>query len=145
MRRQAEAGVDYVKLYAHLEPEMIQAGIDEAKVVGVKSIGHLGKTSWTEAAKLGIDAVTHSGTAAPTWELVPPEHRTPFLDFFAPHQKPGFDPLLFAPWRELVDLEGSEMTELISTLVKNRVEVNPTLVIVEVMFWGDDPELFGGL
>jgi imidazolonepropionase-like amidohydrolase len=33
------------------------------------------------------------------------------------------------------------METLISSLVENRVEVNPTLVIVEVMFWGDDPDL----
>ena len=33
------------------------------------------------------------------------------------------------------------MRSLISPIVKNRVEVNPTLVIVEVMFWGDDPDL----
>jgi imidazolonepropionase-like amidohydrolase len=141
VRRQAKAGVDYVKLYAHLEPEIIHAGIDEAKLVGVKSIGHLGKTSWTEAANMGINAVTHSGTAAPTWELVPPEHQALFKEFFAPHQKPEFDPMLFAPWRELVNLDGEEMAKLVSAIVKNRVEVNPTLVIIEVMFWGDDPEI----
>lgn len=141
VRRQAEMGVDFVKLYAHLEPELIKAGIDAAREVGVKSIGHLGKTSWLEAAALGINGVTHSGTAAPTWELVPLENQSRFKDFFAPHQKPEFDHTLFGPWRELVDLEGPEMTKLISSLVENRVEINPTLVIVEVMFWGDDLEL----
>jgi imidazolonepropionase-like amidohydrolase len=141
VRRQVKTGVDYVKLYAHLEPEIIRAGIDEAKSVGVKTIGHLGKTSWTDAAKMGINAVTHSGTAAPTWELVPPQHQARFKEFFAPHQKPEFDPMLFAPWRKLVDLDGQEMSNLVSAIVKNRVEVNPTLVIVEVMFWGDDPEI----
>jgi len=30
---------------------------------------------------------------------------------------------------------------LVSALFENRVEINPTLVSVEVMFWGDDPEL----
>ena len=141
VRRQAEMGVDYVKLYAHLGPELIRAGIEEAKKVGIKSIGHLGKTGWTDAAKMGINAVTHSGTAAPTWELVPPEYQSRFVNFFAPHQKPEFDPSLFAPWRELVNLEGPEMQELTRAIVTNRVEVNPTLVIVEAMFWGDDPDL----
>lgn len=141
VRRQAEMGVDFVKLYAHLEPELIKAGVDEAREVGIKSIGHLGKTSWAEAAIMGINAVTHSGTAAPTWELVPIENQTRFKDFFAPHQKPEFDHTLFGPWREIVDLEGPEITTMISSLVNNRVEVNPTLVIVEVMFWGDDLDL----
>lgn len=141
VHRQAKAGVDYVKLYAHLEPELIRAGIDEAKKVGVRTIGHLGKTGWADAAEMGIDAVTHSGTAAPTWELVPPEDQEQFTDFFAPHQKPEFNSSLFKPWRELVDLDGPEMASLVSSLVDHRVEVNPTLVIVEVMFWGDDPAL----
>lgn len=90
---------------------------------------------------MGIDALTHSGTGAPTWELVPIENQGRFKDFFAPHQKPEFDHTLFGPWRELVDLEGPEVAALISSLVQNRVEVNPTLVIVEVMFWGDDFDL----
>lgn len=141
VRRQAEMGVDFVKLYAHLEPELIKAGIDEARAAGIKSMGHLGKTSWAEAATMGINTVTHSGTAAPTWELVPLDHQPRFKDFFAPHQKPEFDHTLFGPWLELVDLEGPEMETLISSLVENRVEVNPTLVIIEVMFWGDDPDL----
>ena len=141
VRRQAEMGVDFVKLYAHLEPELIKAGIEEAKAAGVRSIGHLGKTSWAEAATMGINAVTHSGTAAPTWELVPLVNMERFKDFFAPHQKPEFDHTLFGPWRELVDLEGPEMARMVSSIVENRVEVNPTLVIVEVMFWGDDPNL----
>ncbi len=141
VRRQAKMGVDFIKLYAHLEPELIKAGIEEARRVGVRTIGHLGKTSWADAAAMGINTVTHSGTAAPTWELVPPENQTRFKDFFAPHQKPEFDHTLFGPWRQLVDLEGPEMATLISSLVENRVEVNPTLVIVEVMFWGDDLDL----
>jgi imidazolonepropionase-like amidohydrolase len=141
VRRQAETGADYVKLYAHLGPEIVRAGIEEAHALGIKALGHLGKTGWADAAAMGIDAVTHSGTAAPTWELVPPEERARFIDFYAPHQKPTFDPTLFGPWREVVDLEGDEMAALVSALAENRVEVNPTLVIVEVMFWGEDPEL----
>jgi len=141
VRRQAEAGVDYVKFYAHLSPDIIRAGIEEAHALGIKTIGHLGKTGWAEAAAMGIDAVTHSGTGAPTWEFVPLEERPRFIDFYAPHQKPEFDPTLFRPWREVVDLDGPEMAAVVSALAKNRVEVNPTLVISEVMFWGDEPEM----
>ena len=101
VRNQAEAGVDYVKFYAHLGPEIVRAGIEEAQALGIRTIGHLGKTGWADAAAMGIDAVTHSGTAAPTWELVPPEERSRFVDFYAPHQKPTFDSTLFGPWRLL--------------------------------------------
>ena len=135
VRRQAELGVDYVKLYAHLEPSLVEAGIHEAKALGLKTIGHLGKTGWGQAAEMGIDAVTHSGTAAPTWELVPIKHQKLFKDFFAPHQKPEFDHTLFGPWYELVDLDGPEIAEMVSSIVDNNVEVNPTLVIVEAFYW----------
>ena len=33
------------------------------------------------------------------------------------------------------------MATFVSSLVENQVEINPTLVIVEVMFWGDDLEI----
>ncbi len=141
VRRQAEAGVDFVKLYAQLGPEMIRAGIEEAHAAGVGTIGHLGKTGWADASVLGIDAVMHSGTGAPTWELVPPEERARFLDFHAPLQRPEFDPTLFGAWREAVDLDGPEMAALVAALAEHRVEVNPTLIMMEVMYWGDDPEL----
>ena len=64
-----------------------------------------------------------------------------FKDFFAPHQKPEFDHTLFGPWYDHVDLNGPEIEEMISSIVENNVEVNPTLVIVEVFFWGDDPSV----
>ncbi len=141
VRKQAALGVDYIKLYAHLKPELVKAGIDEAKYLGLKTIGHLGRTGWGQAAEMGIDALTHSGTAAPTWELVPLEEQWRFKDFFAPHQKPEFQHTLFGPWNEHVDLYGPEISQMVESIVDNNVEVNPTLVIVEVFFWGDDPML----
>jgi hypothetical protein len=53
---QAAAGVDYVKLYVGLTPNLVRAAIDEAHHNGVKAIGHLYLTSWTDAANLGINA-----------------------------------------------------------------------------------------
>src|SRR5262249_30981535 len=56
---QARLGVDFVKLYSGLEPELVAAGIAEAHARGIKAVGHLQATSWTEAADLGIDALSH--------------------------------------------------------------------------------------
>ena len=53
--RQAALGVDYVKLYALLRPDLIRAGIAEAHKHGVRAIGHLYLTSWTDAANAGMD------------------------------------------------------------------------------------------
>jgi Amidohydrolase family len=52
VRNQAAAGVDYVKLYVGLPPNLVKAAIDEAHIQGIKVIGHLYMTSWTDAAKL---------------------------------------------------------------------------------------------
>lgn len=139
VRRQAEAGVDFVKLYAQLGPEMIRAGIEEAHANGIRAIGHLGKTGWADAARYRIDTIVHSGVAAPTWELVPPQKRARFLDFYSPRS--GFDPSLFGAWQEAADLDRADTAALISVLVENRVEVNPTLVQIEAIYWGDDPAL----
>ena len=57
--RQAATGVDYIKLYVGLKPDLIKAAVDEAHSQGIKVIGHLYLTSWTDAANLGIDFLTH--------------------------------------------------------------------------------------
>src|ERR671910_1015573 len=59
VRNQAEAGVDFVKLYVGLPPNLVKAAIDEAHSRGIRVIGHLYLTSWTDAANLGIDALAH--------------------------------------------------------------------------------------
>src|SRR5918994_1234970 len=59
VRHQAAAGVDYVKLYVGLPPNLVKAAIDEAHSQGIRVIGHLYMSSWTDAANLGIDALTH--------------------------------------------------------------------------------------
>jgi imidazolonepropionase-like amidohydrolase len=59
VRSQAAAGVDYVKLYVGLPPNLVKAAIDEAHIIGIKVIGHLYMTSWTDTANFGIDALTH--------------------------------------------------------------------------------------
>jgi imidazolonepropionase-like amidohydrolase len=58
VRLQAAVGVDYIKLYVGLTPNLVRAAIDEAHYNGIKVIGHLYLTSWTDAANLGIDALT---------------------------------------------------------------------------------------
>jgi hypothetical protein len=139
VRRQAAAGVDWVKFYNKLSPELLRAGIEEARAAGLRTIAHLGATGWAEAARLGIDAVVHCGAAAPTWELVPPERRSPFLEFYVP--RPNFDATLFAPWWRAVDLDGAHFKALVAVLAERGVEVNPTLVLLESMYWGDERRL----
>jgi imidazolonepropionase-like amidohydrolase len=124
VRTQAAAGVDYVKLYVGLSPELVKVAIEEAHSNGIKVIGHLYLTSWTDAANLGIDALTHG---------VPV---TPFLLSEANQQKfleSGDHPFNHLLWLDLVDLNGPEINNMISALINNDIPIDPTLDIYEII------------
>jgi imidazolonepropionase-like amidohydrolase len=130
VRYQAAAGVDYVKLYVGLPPNLVQAAIDEAHSQGIGVIGHLYMTSWTDAANLGIDALTHGVPVNPS--LLPSGHnREQFLEN-------GGGPFDHFLWLDLLDLNSTEIEEMINALVENDVPIDPTLSIYETMLKGDD-------
>lgn len=131
VRADAQAGVDLIKLYVTLSPEMMGAAIAEAQAQGVETVAHLQETSWTEAAELGLDHIVHIIPGSP--ELLPADRR----DAYAALQARGTQSM--AGWFDLVDLQGPEIREMIDALVHNDVSVDPTLVIFEAMVRGDDP------
>jgi imidazolonepropionase-like amidohydrolase len=130
--RQAAAGVDVIKLYARLTPDLIRAGVDEAHRWGIQATGHLWQTSWTDAANAGIDAIEHitPGNAA----LLPPEKRERYLAVKGTQ-------FMFR-WFEEVDLDGPEIGEMIAALVRHHVTVDPTLLAFEAIAWADDSTRF---
>jgi hypothetical protein len=131
VRRQAALGVDYIKLYASLRPELVKAGIDEAHALGKKAIGHLFATSWTQAADLGIDFIVHSFPSSP--RLLPPERRAAFLKNIARNGR------FMLQWHEFYDPQSAEADSMLRALVEHRIFHDPTLVIFEAIAWGDDP------
>src|ERR671913_2140731 len=128
VRHQAAVGVDYVKLYVGLPPNLVKAAIDEAHSQGIRVIGHLYMTSWTDAADLGIDALTHGVPVSPF--LLSKENHQKFL-------KAGGDPFNHFLWLDLVDLNGPEINEMIKALVSNNIPVDPTLGIYEAIIKED--------
>ena len=127
---QAAAGVDYIKLYVGLPPNLVKAAIDEAHSRGIRVIGHLYMTSWTDAANLGIDALTHGVPVNPL--LLPSgDKREQFLEN-------GGGPFDHFLWLDLVDLNSMEIKEMIRALVENDIPVDPTLSIYEAMLKDDD-------
>ena len=124
VRTQAAAGVDYIKLYVGLTPDLVEAAIDEAHINGKKVVGHLYMTSWTDAANLGIDALTHGVPVSPF--LLSEADRQEFLEF-------GDHPFNHLLWLDLVDLNGPEINNMISALVNNDIPVDPTLDIYEII------------
>jgi imidazolonepropionase-like amidohydrolase len=124
VRNQVATGVDYVKLYVGLTPELVKAAINEAHSNGIKVIGHLYMTSWTDAADLGIDALTHGVPVSPF--LLSEANQQKFLEA----RDHPFNHFL---WLDLVDLNGPEINEMIKALVSNNIPVDPTLDIYEAI------------
>ena len=96
--RQASLGVDFIKLYVGLDSKLLKVAIDEAHRQGVKVIGHLHLTSWTEGAKLGIDFLTHGVPVSPS--LLSEEERRIF-------DQAGGGPFSHSLWLDLVDLDST--------------------------------------
>ncbi len=136
VRRQAKIGVNYIKLYTSLSPDLVKVAIDEAHSLGLEVIGHLGYTSWTFAANAGIDGLLHSSIATPLWELIPEDRRDKFRNLANPTR--NFNPTLIKGWTENFDINGPEMEKLTKALVDNNVVVDPTLVVIESFIWGND-------
>jgi imidazolonepropionase-like amidohydrolase len=140
VRLQAASGVDYIKLYVGLSPNLVRAAIDEAHHDGIKVIGHLYLTSWTDAANLGIDALTHGVPVSPY--LLPKDKQRIFIE----NSLGPFDHFL---WLSLVNLNSSsnnnnsssssntEINEMIKSLVTHEVPIDPTLDIYEAMLKDD--------
>ena len=125
VRNQATAGVDYIKLYVGLKPDLVKAAVDEAHRQGIKVIGHLYLTSWTDAANLGIDFLTHGVPVSPF--LLPEDKQRIF-------NRTGGGPFDHSLWLDLVDLDSIEIRNMIESLVQNQIPVDPTLNIYEAIF-----------
>jgi imidazolonepropionase-like amidohydrolase len=130
VRRQAEAGVDMIKVYSGLGPSQVDAVIQEARGLRIPVVGHLHRTTWTEAARLGIDAITH-GASWSTAYL--PEERRPQHASNTDFMRARLD------WLEWLDLDGPEISGMIRELAERRIPIDPTLITYHTKFFGDDP------
>ena len=124
---QASAGVDFIKVYQDMPPELVRVAIEEAHRRGIRVIGHVQATTWTEAARMGIDLICH---AAP-WS-------TAYLPAAAQRD---YHPDMYGRvyWLDHLDLDAPPVREMISTLAEHHVSVDPTLMAFRTKFWGDDP------
>jgi hypothetical protein len=99
-------------------------------------MGHLGKTTWGEAAELGIDSLAHSWHAGLVHSVVPAANAAEFRDFYVPNK--GFRASQFRRWREVVDPKGPEVARLAELMHQRHIELHPNLVLGEAVLWGDD-------
>jgi imidazolonepropionase-like amidohydrolase len=127
---QHREGVDYIKLYTSLNPDQLEVGIDEAHKLGLETIAHLENTSWTEAARRGLDNIVHiiPGSA----QLLPGYIRDEFT------RSLSMGTQWFYQWFEYVDLDGPEIGEMIRVLKENDVSIDPTLVLFHSVFYANE-------
>jgi imidazolonepropionase-like amidohydrolase len=125
VRWQAAAGVDAIKVYSSMPPELVKAAIDEAHKRGLPVIGHVQRTTWTEAARLGIDGLEHP---AP-WSV----------EYVKEADQAAWPESMFGRVYWLEHLDEKKIDEMISELAKHKVVVDPTLMAMHTKFWGDDP------
>lgn len=134
VREQAAAGVDFIKLYASLPPDHLKAGIEAAHAAGLPAIGHLMATDWKSAAELGIDGIVHAMPSSAS--LLPEETRTAYRESFRGTQ-------FLYEWFEHADLDGPVMQQTLDSMASNGVHLDPTLVAVESIFFGDRDSILG--
>src|SRR5437868_6970325 len=109
---QAQAGVDFIKVYQDLPPALVRVAIDEAHRRGIRVIGHVQSTTWTEAARMGIDFIAHAAPWAS--EYLPPPARA------------AYRPTMFGRvyWLEHLDLDAPAVREMVAALVEHHVSVD---------------------
>lgn len=128
VRAQAEGGVDFAKLYRHLPPNLVIAAIDEAQRHGLPVVGHMGATTWGEAAEAGIAMLVHSGWGTPMDEVVNLDDTETATDTEWYHAYAD------AP-------NGGRFRQLAATLAAREVTVVPTLSITQASGLGADATL----
>src|SRR6267378_1887446 len=96
-----------------------------------EAIGHLGETSWKQAADLGIDGLCHGAQ----WDsaMLPARKRFAYQSSAKPYLKKRMD------WLEALDLDSDEIRATILALVRHGVVVDPTLIAYETKFRSSDP------
>jgi imidazolonepropionase-like amidohydrolase len=127
VRAQAAAGVDFIKVYSTLRPGQLHVAIEEAHRLGLPVVGHLQRTTWTEAARSGIDGITHGSP----WsrEYLPADRQDEYRATMAGR----------LDWLDWVDLAGEPVAEMIRELAARRIPLDPTLITYHTKFFGDQP------
>ncbi len=141
VRKQVAEGVDYIKLYRTIGPDLAIAAIDEAHALGIKVIGHLNMTTWSEASTMGIDGLLHSGVFAPTWELAPRSEWDTIRLAFNEGRESG-DERGFVILRESVDVDSDATRAWVDDLVAQGTPVEPNLIMLLGLLWGNDEEVY---
>jgi imidazolonepropionase-like amidohydrolase len=127
----AVTGVDYVKVYTRITPDLMRAIVDEAQTFGLRVTAHLGLTDALTAGEMGVRNIEHMSG-------VPEATVADNAALFAAHRE-GF----FAGWtafeKAWAGLDSAAMARVAERLIADRVMIVPTLVLHETLSRLDDP------
>lgn len=129
----AVTGVDYVKTYTRVTPELMRAIVDEAQTFGLRVTAHLGLTDAVTAGGMGVRAIEHMSG-------VPEATLTDNASLYAAHRE-GFFPGWTAFEKAWAGLDSAAMARVATQLIADRVTIVPTLVLHETLSRLDDPAI----
>lgn len=129
----AVAGVDFIKVYTRITPELLKPMLDEAATFNLRIAGHLGLTDAATAARLGVRSIEHMSGVVEAASPAPQK-------YFAEH-KAGF----FRGWNAFetgwATLDSASLSRVATLLAEQRAAVVPTLVLHETFSRLDDPAI----
>jgi imidazolonepropionase-like amidohydrolase len=119
---------DYFKTYAALRPESVAVVVEEARKQGIPVIGHMGRTSWGEAAGIGVAHLTHAVDWSPL--SLRPERRSAYAAALS--ARGGIRARV--DWLELLDPSAAEVAAMLDRVKAAGISVDPTLVAYDSKF-----------
>jgi imidazolonepropionase-like amidohydrolase len=134
--RRAVLGVDYLKIYTRMTPELLKPLMDEASNFNLKVTAHLGLTDALTATKLGVSSIEHL-TGIPEAVSKTPEK------FYAEHRASFFRGWTYFE-KSWAGLDSAALQRVAVTLAESRVAMIPTLVLHETFSRLDDPAVLTG-
>ncbi len=129
----AVGGVDYIKTYTKVTPELLRAIVDEAQTFGLRVTAHLGLTDAVTAADIGVRAIEHMSG-------VPEAIVADKSALYAAHRE-GFFPGWTAFEKAWSGLDSTAMARVAEQLIADRVTIVPTLVLHETLSRLGDPTI----
>ncbi len=127
----AVAGVDYLKVYTKVTPNLLRPLIDEAEKLRLPVAAHLGKTDALTAARAGVVSIEHmagvvqAATGDPTYANA----HSSFLTGWTIEEK---------GW---AGLDSSTIARTARTLAQTKVAIVPTLIVHDMLSRLDNPIL----
>jgi imidazolonepropionase-like amidohydrolase len=130
----AVAGVDYIKVYSHITPELLRPLLDEAGTFNLKVSAHLGLTDALTADQMGVSAIEHLSGIPEALSATPQK-------FYAEHRASFFRGWTYFE-KSWAGLDSVALTRLAVTLAESRVVMIPTLALHEIYSRLDDPSTY---